>query len=46
VWDGRLISKSARDKLERENLSSRINGFNVLMPKGVQLLATLGFIRA
>lgn len=45
TWDGDLIGKSERDRLVKAELAQRIpNGWNLITPKGIEYLETLGFI--
>lgn len=44
TWDGDLIGKQERDKLVKSELAQRFNGWNLITPKGVEYLETLGFI--
>jgi len=41
IWDGNLISKSARDKLVDIGLVERCKGFQFLTHRGVELLVDL-----
>lgn len=45
TWDGDLIGKQERDKLLKEGLSQKVSGgWNIITPKGIEYLQTLGFI--
>ena len=46
TWDGNLISKSARDKLIRGDLVTRVHGWNFLTPRGVEICIALGLLRS
>ena len=46
VWDGNLMSKSARDDLVKSGLVLRVAGWNVLSVEGVKTLYNIGFLRA
>lgn len=44
IWDGNLVSKSARDSLVDAGLLDRAKGFQFLTIKGIDLLVTLGYL--
>lgn len=44
IWDGNLISKSARDSLVDDGLLTRTKGFQFLTEKGVATLVELGLL--
>lgn len=41
TWDGNLIDKSARDRLVKHGLLTRIHGYNVVTQKGLEYLVEL-----
>ena len=43
-WDGQLISKDHMKKLKESGHAISINGWNMITPKGVVLLESLGLI--
>ena len=45
VWDGNLISKSARDSLVDRGFAVRCNGWQVITREGMAILDTLGEMR-
>ena len=44
VWDGNLISKTARDSLDRKGLIVRWNGWQVISQEGMAVLDALGMM--
>lgn len=45
TWDGDLVSKTERDVLEKFGLCQSIDGgFNLITPRGVEILSQLGLI--
>ena len=44
VWDGDLISKSARSALILEGMAGRWNGFNFITEKGIRHLVSTGLM--
>lgn len=45
VWDGNVVSKSARDSLVSKGLAVRCNGWQVITREGMAILDTLGEMR-
>lgn len=45
VWDGNIISKSARDWLVSNGYAVRCNGWQVITREGMAILDTLGEMR-
>ena len=45
TWDGDLLCKALRNRLVKAELAQQMpNGWNIITPKGVEYLETLGFI--
>lgn len=42
IWDGNVVSKSARDLIVRKGLACRWNGWQVITRDGMAVLDTLG----
>lgn len=45
TWDGNLVSKSARDTLEKLGLVQRVEGWNFITAKGIRWLVTHGVLK-
>ena len=45
TWDGDLISKQARDALDKECLVTKVRGFTILTDEGVRVLVQLGLLK-
>ena len=46
IWDGNLVSKSARSALLNKGLITVFNGWQVITQEGLAILDTLGEMRA
>jgi len=44
VWDGYVISKTARDQLVDKGLATRCNGWQVITREGMAVLSTYGLM--
>jgi len=44
VWDGNLVSKKARDRLDQYGLVCRAEGFNFLTMAGIVAAVALGYL--
>lgn len=45
TWDGDLISKQARDALDKECLVTKVRGYTLLTDEGVRVLVQLGLLK-
>ena len=45
IWDGYIVSKSARNRLTDKGLITRWNGWQVITQEGMAVLDTLGEMR-